>query len=121
MRGLRTGFVHPPARLTRRAWMRVLALGLAAGLALVLVAAAGHHHDSSLAMHECGVCAVLMDELPSPAGLPAVAASAPARSYFLVAPAAYLCLYRSPRLMPPICGPPRVPRDLTSPSFVPII
>lgn len=88
--------------------MRVLVLGLAAGLALILVASAGHHHDSSLGAHECGLCAVLMDELPSPAGLPAVVASMRAWSYPIVAPVAYLCLYRGPRLMPPICGPPRV-------------
>jgi hypothetical protein len=40
--------------------------------------------------------------------LPAVVASTPTRAYLLVAPVAYLCLYRGPRLMPPICGPPRV-------------
>jgi hypothetical protein len=84
----------------------VLVLGLAAGLALILVVAAGHHHANSLDTHECGVCAVLMDELPCPAGLPAVVPTVLARSYLLVAPVAYLCLYRCPRLMPPICGPP---------------
>jgi hypothetical protein len=103
----------------RSAWLRLLALGLAVGLALILVAAAGHHHDSSASAHECGVCAVLADELPCPDGLPAVVATVLARSYPIAVPVAYHCLYRCPRLMPPICGPPLVFfATLASPPFV---
>ena len=39
---------------------------------VVLIVAAGHWHDDSAALHECGVCCVLMDELPPPGSLPAL-------------------------------------------------
>jgi hypothetical protein len=84
----------------------VLVLGLAAALALILVVAAGHHHDGSVATHECAVCAVWLDEVPCPDDLPAPVPSALAQSYVLAVAVAYVCLYRCPRLTPPICGPP---------------
>jgi hypothetical protein len=98
--------IYPSAPGRRGAWTRLLALGLAAALALVLVMAAGHHHDGGAGTHACGICAAVPDELPSPDGLPAVVAAARAWSYLLAAPVARSRPYRFQRLMPPICGPP---------------
>jgi len=92
--------------MARAGWTRAFALCMAVALSLMLMAAAGHHHDSSIERHECAVCTVLMDELPGGASLPPPAASAPRQSYLLCAAVAYVCLYRCPLLMPPSCGPP---------------
>ena len=92
--------------MARAGWARALALCMAVALSLLLTAAAGHHHDSSIERHECAVCTVLMDELPGTGSLPPPAPSAPRLSYLAGAAVAYVCLYRSPLLMPPSCGPP---------------
>lgn len=93
----------------RRGWTRVLAFGLAAMLALILVATAGHHHDRKIEAHACSVCAMLMDELPGADGLPPVVAGALVQSYLLLGALVYVCLYRRPLLMPPGRGPPACP------------
>lgn len=92
--------------MARAGWARALALCMAVALSLMLMTAAGHHHDSSIERHECAVCTVLMDELPGSGSLPPPAAGAPRLSYCLCAAVAYVCLYRRPLLMPPSCGPP---------------
>jgi hypothetical protein len=107
-RRLRADFNDAPTLFRHGARMRMLVLGLAASLALVLIVAAGHRHDSSLAMHECGVCAVQMDELPPSGSLPALVVVVLAQSYLVAVAVVHVCLYRGPRLMPPSCGPPRM-------------
>jgi hypothetical protein len=103
----------------RGAWTRVLVLGLAAALALVLAMAAGHHHDSAAATHACAVCAALLDELPCPDGLPAVVQSARAHAYQLAVPLVRSRPYRFWWLTPPICGPPIV--FLATPRSFPFV
>ena len=98
--------VRPYALMARAGWTRVLALCMAVALSLMLMTAAGHHHDSSIERHDCAVCAVLMDELPGTGSLPPLAAGAPRLSYLLCVAVAHVCLYRCPLLMPPSCGPP---------------
>lgn len=90
--------------------MRVLAFGMAAMLALILVATAGHHHDRKVEAHACSVCAMLMDEVPNADdGLPPLVAGLLAQSYLLLGALVYVCLYCRPPLMPPSCGPPACP------------
>jgi hypothetical protein len=93
----------------RRGWTRVFAFGLAAMLALILVAAAGHHHDRKIDAHACSVCAMLMDEVPAADGLPPVVAGTLVQSYVLLGAVVYVCWYRSALLLPPSCGPPACP------------
>lgn len=88
------------------AGLRAFVFGLAAALALVLVLASSHHHASRVELHNCGVCAAVMDELPSAGGLPPPVVRTFVHSYPLFLAVAYACAYRRPTLMPPSCGPP---------------
>ena len=96
--------------LTRRsAATRAFALVLTMTLALFLVLAAGHRHDSQAGTGVCAVCAVLSNEMPCTGALPALVASTVAHAYVLMAVPAYACWYRRPALTPPSRGPPCMP------------
>ena len=96
----------PFAALRLRGWRMLLVLGLALTLAIATTVAASHHHTSSLEEHSCLVCAVLADELPGVAGLPAVALTLTLLHYLVRISVIQRAHFVAPRLLPPSCGPP---------------
>jgi hypothetical protein len=98
-----------PVLAKRSASSRAFALCLAMTLALFLVVAAGHRHDSQADTRVCAVCAVLSSEMPGTDAMPAIVASTVTYAYMLLTVIAYVCWYRRPALMPPSCGPPCMP------------
>ena len=90
--------------------MRAFVVALALLLTLALVDAATHHHNSRVETHACVVCSIMMDELPGAPSLPSPLAFVPALFYLVLAAGACACVQRFTVVLPPICGPPEIPR-----------
>lgn len=92
----------------RTPWRAVVALCTALAFTFVLATAASHHHKSNLESQTCAVCSVLADklaDLPRPPAIPLVLVLL---AYRIEMTVSYACLYQSPRILPPSCGPPRL-------------